>query len=97
MKIVNIKDIIGTEREVKGPGWTSRRMLLAKDGIGFSMHETIIPAGVELHLHYKHHLESVYCVQGSGSIEDLVAGEIHQIYDGILYACLLYTSPSPRD
>lgn len=30
MKIVRVQDIIGTEREVTGPGWTSRRMLLKK-------------------------------------------------------------------
>ena len=58
MKIVRVQDIIGTEREVTGPGWTSRRMLLKKDGMGFSYHETIIPAGAELNLWYKHHLEA---------------------------------------
>lgn len=30
MKIVRVQDIMGTEREVTGPGWTSRRMLLKK-------------------------------------------------------------------
>src|SRR5690554_3863350 len=65
MKIVRVQDIIGTEREVTGPGWTSRRMLLKKDGMGFSFHETIIPAGAELNLWYKHHLEAVYCVAGN--------------------------------
>jgi L-ectoine synthase len=86
MKIVHVKDIIGTEREVTGPGWTSRRMLLKKDGMGFSMHETIIPAGAELNLWYKHHLEAVYCVSGNGSILDKATGETHQISDGTLYA-----------
>ena len=70
MKIVRVQDIIGSEREVSGPGWTSRRMLLKKDGMGFSFHETIIPAGAELNLWYKHHLEAVYCVAGNGSIYD---------------------------
>ena len=86
MKIVDINDIIGSEYEVKGEGWTSRRMLLAKDGMGFSMHETLIPAGAVLNLHYKHHLEAVYCIQGNGEIEDLKTGEKHQIKPGILYA-----------
>ncbi len=86
MKIVRVKDIIGTEREVKGDGWTSRRLLLKKDGMGFSFHETIIPAGVELPMWYKYHLEAVYCVAGNGSIEDLETGEVHQIEDGTLYA-----------
>ncbi|WP_290648658.1 ectoine synthase [Aquisalimonas sp.] len=86
MKIVRIEDIRGTEREVQGEGWTSYRLLLKKDGMGFSYHETIIPAGAELHLWYKNHLEAVYCVAGNGSIEDLATGEVHEIYDGVLYA-----------
>jgi len=86
MKIVDRDQIIGSEREVEGPGWTSRRLLLKKDGMGFSFHETIIPAGAELSLWYKHHLEAVYCVAGNGSIEDLATGEVHDIRDGILYA-----------
>lgn len=86
MIVKDIKDIIGTEREVQGEGWTSRRLLLKKDGMGFSFHETIIPAGATLQLWYKKHLEAVYCVAGNGSIEDLATGQIHQIHDGILYA-----------
>lgn len=86
MKIVRIEDIRGTDREVQGEGWTSYRLLLKKDGMGFSYHETIIPAGAELRLWYKNHLEAVYCVAGNGSIEDLATGEVHEIYDGVLYA-----------
>lgn len=81
-----IEDIIGTDREVHGKGWISRRLLLKRDGMGFSFHETIIPAGAELHLWYKNHLEAVYCVAGNGSIEDLSSGKIHPIHDGVLYA-----------
>lgn len=86
MKIVRLENIIDSEREVKGPGWTSRRLLLKKDGMGFSFHETIIPAGAELNLWYKNHLEAVYCVAGNGSIKDLATGEVHDIKDGTLYA-----------
>lgn len=86
MIVRNIQDIIGTEREVKGPGWISRRLLLKKDNMGFSFHETIIPAGAELKLWYKNHLEAVYCVGGNGTIEDLATGEVHQIEDGVIYA-----------
>lgn len=80
------KDIVGSPREVKGEGWTSRRLLLKKDGMGFSFHETIIPAGAKLTLWYKNHLEAVYCVGGNGSVEDLATGEVHPIRDGVLYA-----------
>ena len=86
MKIVRLQDLKGTDREVEGPNWTSRRFLLKKDGMGFSFHETVIPAGAELHMWYKHHFEAVYCVAGNGSIEDLETGEVHPIEDGTLYA-----------
>jgi L-ectoine synthase len=82
------KDIIGTDKEIhaKDGQWTSRRMLLRKDGMGFSFHETIIRAGTMTHIHYQNHLEAVYCVAGNGKIEDLATGEVHEIYDGIMYA-----------
>ena len=86
MKIVRLQDLKGTDREVEGPNWVSRRFLLKKDGMGFSFHETVIPAGAELPMWYKNHLEAVYCVAGNGSIEDLETGEVHAIEDGTLYA-----------
>ncbi|MEX1665212.1 ectoine synthase [Zhongshania arctica] len=88
MKIVRVQDVIGTEREVAGveSPWVSRRLLLKKEGMGFSFHETIIPAGSEHEFWYKNHLEAVYCVAGNGSITDLETGETHQITDGTLYA-----------
>lgn len=88
MIVRDIKTVIGTEREVHAEEgqWSSRRMLLAKEGMGFSFHETIIRAGTKTHIHYQNHLEAVYCVSGNGKIEDLATGEIHAIYDGIMYA-----------
>ncbi|MGM0461465.1 MAG: ectoine synthase [Fibrobacterota bacterium] len=79
--------VLGTEREVKAPNgnWTSRRLSLKVDGMGFSFHDTLIHAGTETYIWYKHHLEAVYCVGGKGEIEDLTTGEIHPIEDGTLY------------
>lgn len=85
MKIVRVGDIIGTKREVKGPGWTSRRMILRRDGVGFSVHETIIPAGAKMELWYKNHIEAVYCVAGNGSVQEHGSGVVHEIQDGTLY------------
>ncbi len=81
-------EILGTDREVRAENnnWVSRRLLLKSDGMGFSFHETIIFKGTETHIHYKNHLEAVYCVGGEGEIEDLATGEIHPIRDGTLYA-----------
>ena len=87
MKIVRLDEIKGTDREVVSPdGWTSYRFLLARDGMGFSMHETVFPAGLEFPMWYKHHLEAVYCYSGTGVITDLATGEQHEIAPGTLYA-----------
>ena len=87
MKIVRMEDLLGTDREVKSPaGWTSVRFLLKKDGMGFSMHETIFPPGLEVPMWYKHHLEAVYCYEGTGTITDRETGEEHDIRPGTLYA-----------
>lgn len=82
------KDIIGTKREIHAEAgqWTSRRMLLRNEGMGFSFHETIIKAGTKTHIHYQNHLEAVYCVSGNGKIEDLATGITYEIYDGVMYA-----------
>ena len=88
MIVRDIGSIIGSDQEVhaKEGQWSSRRMLLRRDGMGFSFHETVIRAGTKTHIHYRNHLEAVYCVAGNGSIEDLATGEIHEIRDGVMYA-----------
>jgi L-ectoine synthase len=88
MIVRDIKDIIGSEKEVHAHEgqWTSRRMLLKDDNMGFSFHETIIKANTKTHIHYQNHLEAVYCVAGNGKIEDLKTGVVHEIYDGVMYA-----------
>ena len=83
-----IEDIIGTDKEVRAENgnWVSRRMLLKKDGMGFSFHETIIYAGTETHIWYQNHLEAVYCVEGSGELESLKDGTLYPIKPGVMYA-----------
>jgi len=88
MLVRTIDEIKQTDREVwaKNKNWVSRRLLLKKDGMGFSFHETIIFAGTQTHIWYKHHLEAVFCVDGEGEVETLADGKIHRIGPGILYA-----------
>ena len=74
-----------TERLVQGEGWDSTRLLLAGDKMGFSFHITRIHANTTHVFHYKHHFESVYCISGEGTIEDLATGEVHQIRSGVMY------------
>lgn len=88
MIIRRLNEILNTENDVKDPhgNWISRRLINKKDGMGFSVNDTIIKAGTESPIWYKNHLEAVYCVAGNGSIEDLSTGIIHDITAGTLYA-----------
>ncbi|MGF1629958.1 MAG: ectoine synthase [Kiloniellaceae bacterium] len=75
-----------SERRVVSQGWESVRLLLKSDDMGFSFHITTIYHGAELQMHYKNHLESVYCISGEGTIEDCATGEVHEIRPGVMYA-----------
>jgi L-ectoine synthase len=86
MIVRNIKDTIGTDNEIRTDTWTSRRVLLKKDGMGFSFHETIIHPGTETHIHYRNHLEAVFCVEGDGEIETIADGKKYALGPGVVYA-----------
>lgn len=86
MIVRTLKEIIDTPRDVKTKTWCSRRLLLQEDGMGFSMHHTVIYAGTQTHIWYQHHLEGVYCVEGVGSVELIPSGETFRIEPGTLYA-----------
>jgi L-ectoine synthase len=85
MIVRRLADLVGTDRDVDTPNWASRRFLLARDGAGFSLNDTLIRAGTETAMWYRHHVEAVYCVAGEGTLEDLTDGTIHEITDGTIY------------
>ena len=70
---------------VSNEQWTSIRILLAEDGMGFSFPVTFLAAGSEHTFEYKNHFESVYCMKGTGAITDLATGETHPIKPGVMY------------
>ena len=86
MIVTTLDDILGTEAEVKGGHWVSRRLLLKRDGMGFSLHDTVIYAGGVSELWYANHLEAVYVIEGEGELEVVETGEIHPVGPGMLYA-----------
>src|SRR3546814_17435740 len=49
-------------------------------------HVTTMFAGTELKMHYQNHLEAVFVLKGTGTIEDLGTGEIHRLEPGMMYA-----------
>lgn len=88
MIVRTLEDIIGSENDITAETgtWTSRRMLLKKDGMGFSFHDTTIFAGTTTLIWYRNHLEAVYCVAGEGELEVIETGDIFKIKDGTMYA-----------
>ncbi|HET7674273.1 MAG TPA: ectoine synthase [Gammaproteobacteria bacterium] len=86
MIVKHLDEIIGTPDDVEADTWVSRRFLLKKDGMGFSMHETTMKAGSETRMHYRNHLEAVYCIGGEGEIETIADGKVYPIRPGTLYA-----------
>ena len=86
MIVVTSEEIANSPRHASGPGWDSKRMIVKHDGMGFSVHETRVVEGAELHLEYKNHVEANYCISGEGEVTDVATGVTHPIRPGTIYA-----------
>lgn len=86
MIVRSYHDLKSTDKAVSDAKWTSVRMLLAGDRMGFSFHITTLEAGSEHVFEYKNHFESVYCISGSGYITDLTDDKTYEISQGVMYA-----------
>ena len=85
MIVRRLEEIAGGERDVSAQTWRSRRLLLARDGLRFSLHDTVLYAGTETEMCYRNHVEAVYCIAGEGEIEVLPDGPSWAIAPGTLY------------
>jgi L-ectoine synthase len=85
MIVTHISDLDGTDRDVEFNTWRSRRFVLARERVGFSLHDTVIYAGTETAMWYANHVEAVYCVGGEGELVNDETGETFQIRDGTMY------------
>jgi L-ectoine synthase len=79
-------DLQGGPRDAAGPGWSSLRLLVKSDGMGFSMTETRVEPGARLELQYLNHIEACYCIGGAGIVTEVDSGHRHAIEPGVLYA-----------
>lgn len=88
MKVIDIYDIAGTDREIRCPngGFVSYRFLLGKDKMGFGMHKTFVPQGIAQHWRYRNHLEACYCVSGRGILTNVRTGQSFEIRPDMVYA-----------
>lgn len=86
MKVINLRNL-PEERIVNCPkgGFVSNRILLESDGMGYTMTKTVIPPNGKQFWHYKNHLESCYCVSGSGELTNAVTNEKFQIGPDVTY------------
>jgi L-ectoine synthase len=75
-----------TDRRVTAANWESVRLLLAADGMGFSLHVTTISAGTTTPMCYRNHLEAVLCIEGEGEVETTDDGTVYPIAPGTVYA-----------
>lgn len=81
-----VEDIIGTDRDASGEGWKSRRLMLARDGLKYSVHETTLEPNLTLRFNYTAHRETVYCIHGEGSIHNVQTGETWPLRPGSIYS-----------
>lgn len=84
MIVRSLDEIVNSERDVAWGNGQSRRFLLQKDGMGYSLTDTIIDAGTESLLEYTNHLEACYCIEGEGEVE--ADGVVYPIKPGTMYA-----------
>jgi L-ectoine synthase len=75
MIVRTLDEITDTDRDVKTPNWRSKRIVLAGDGIGFSVHETVLQPGTVNDFWYN---DKTYPL-GPGSIYVLNGNERHQL------------------
>lgn len=69
MIVRSFRDIEGTDRHVRAASgtWESKRIVLARERVGFSLHETVLYAGTETSMWYANHVEAVVCTEGRPS------------------------------
>ena len=85
MIVRTVEEVTGTERDVADGHWRSRRLVLAGDRVGFSVHETVIEAGSVNDFWYANHVEAVFVVEGEGEVLDKESGRTHALAPGSIY------------
>lgn len=85
MIVRTLESTLGTDRQIHTETWTSRRLMLASDGLNFSLHDTVLYAGTTTEMCYANHTEAVYCIEGRGRLDDLTNGTSYELAPGTVY------------
>ncbi|MGC5257142.1 ectoine synthase [Gordonia sp. DT218] len=78
-------EITDTDRQVDSDTWTSKRIILADDRVGFSLHETVVAPDTETPLHYPDYIEAVWLIEGSGELIDRDNERTYTLAPGTMY------------
>lgn len=81
-----LSDLLGSHRDVDWGNGKSRRFLIARDEMQFSLTDTVVKAGSRSFLEYQNHMEACYCISGSGEVHDARSGSVYPIRPGTMYA-----------
>ena len=85
MIVKTLEDMLHSDDHIIGYGFESRRILLARDGLGYSFHDTVVKQGSTQRLEYKNHVEANYCIAGEGEVEEVATGRIWPLRPGTMY------------
>ncbi|UXX84409.1 ectoine synthase [Roseovarius pelagicus] len=85
MLVKTLDDVLNTPDHVTGDAFESRRILLARDRLGYSFHDTRVLAGSTQRLEYKNHIEANYCIEGQGEVEEVATGRTWPLRPGTMY------------
>lgn len=86
MIVRTLEQLRQTRNHVVTEHWQSTRLIVKGDGLGYSVHHTVVPEGHSVHCHYEHHYETNYCIAGEGEVRDIASGKTYAITVGTTYA-----------
>ncbi len=76
----------GTKNFVEADGFVSARLAVASDNLGFTVTEAIGSSDIDLEVEHKNHIEAVYVLEGTGTVEIIETGEVYKLEPGVFYA-----------
>jgi L-ectoine synthase len=85
MIVRSLEEVEDTEDDIKTENWRSKRIMLARERLGFSVHETTLYAGTVNDFWYANHIEAVFITQGEGEVTNRETGETYQLKPGTIY------------
>ena len=85
MLVRTLDEITDTDADIKSENWRSKRIILAKEGVGFSVHETTLYAGTVNDFWYANHIEAVFVTEGEGELYDKDNDRTYRLGPGSIY------------